>query len=179
MQKSDENVLKPQEAVPFYPCLVPMCGGLAPALLFCWYEQIHRAAGYPGSGVLRPKLRDWRTGLGYDLPQPWYCHFYRIGTIHRGSESFAVARRVRREFVSVQNGDYVFYALEITRYGGPCILHRNGPLIERRLGELSGVKTPPPLVPELSSSWNRARADAARISTTVTENVDFHAKACE
>lgn len=154
--------------VPYDPRVVPMCGGVAPALLFCWYEQIFCDAFNPPEGVTRGHIREWRVGLGYTAAcQPWYRTFYHIGVIHLGSSRYAAAVRANREFLSDHYGSYVFYALEITRFNGPAILHRNAPLISRKLAELRGEQIIAPSVNEMPGPWERARADAAEFAERI------------
>lgn len=162
------------ETVIYDPSVVPMCGGVAPALLFCWYEQIFREAGYPSEGVMRANIRDWRVGLGYSRScQPWYRTFYRIGTIHLGSARYTAAVRAGREFISDSTGAYIFYSLEIMHRDGPVMLHRNAVLIESKLDELRGCSPAGMSVKEIKGSWSQAREDAAAFRERI-EKVIHH-----
>ncbi len=154
--------IQSEQVISYDPSVVPMCGGVAPALLFCWYEQIFNQAGFPPEGVTRPQIREWRTGLGYSKScQPWYRTFYRIGVIHLGTPKYRAAVRAGREFLSEVTGSYVFYALEITRADGPATLHRNAPLIDSKIAQITGQAPAPPSVKEIPGPWVRAREDAA------------------
>ncbi|HEY1808877.1 MAG TPA: hypothetical protein VGG42_09960 [Acidobacteriaceae bacterium] len=133
--------------VTFDSSLVPLCGSLGATLLFCWYEQVFAAAGYPEEGITRPRLSDWRVPIGYGLAKSatyWYSAFYRIGVIHQGRHVYAANVRAFREFVSDRLEGYAFYSLEVHEFQTTSILHRNHAYVDHRLAELRN--TPPPAI---------------------------------
>lgn len=142
--------------IEYDPRLAAVCGGVAPALLFCYFEKCFGEAGYPAAGIERSGVTAWRTALGYTQPQPWFKHFYRIGVIHIGSQVYRAAVRARREFLSGERGGYLYYAMEVKR-GQAARLHRNAALIEATLARANGTN-----VPIAAKEHRGARAAAAR-----------------
>ena len=156
MSEQQERVV-----VAYDSALAPLCGGVAPALLMCYFETVFRENGYPPAGIRRQNLTAWRTGLGYKTPQPWFRHFYRIGVLHQGAQIYRAAVRAQREFVSPDLSRYVFYAMELTRPGVGATLHRNAPLIDSLFARIDGATGPAPSVSEHVGAYVAAKRDAA------------------
>jgi hypothetical protein len=112
------------------------CGSPAATLLFLWYEQIFRDAGYPPGGIQRLQLREWSLPLGFasDVPRRWFQTFYQIGTIIHGRNLYTAAVLSHREFYSQLKRRYVFYCMEVNSNHTDATLHRNCDLVEAVTG---------------------------------------------
>ena len=131
----------PQEAVGkilYDPRLAPHCGGPAAALLFCWYEQIFRAAGYPPEGVPSPKIADWRVPIGYPgrYAGCWYRIFYRIGVQIVGQQNWLRNAAAGYSFWSPLQRDYLFFSLQVNNPYRDTVMHRNAPRVTALLEEI-------------------------------------------
>lgn len=153
-------------SIEYDPRLAAVCGGVAPALLFCYFEKCFREAGYPAAGIERSGVTAWRTGLGYTQPQPWFKHFYRIGVIHIGTQVYRAAVRARCEFLSRERGGYLFYAMEVKWRGQAATLHRNAVLIEHTLALVNGTNGPV-ITKEHRGAGRAAACDAQEFSRAI------------
>ena len=103
--------------------------------------------------------REWCNLFGM-RPGKFSEAFYHIGTSHYGHAAYIAARLTGREFWSFRYRRYVFYSMEITISGGPCIVRRNAPHFALRMAELGQQPRQIELVGEMTGPKTRARADA-------------------
>jgi hypothetical protein len=144
----------------------------AATLLFLWYEEIFKAAGYPPGGIQRVSLHDWREPLGFSaaVPRRWFQTFYQIGTIIHGHRLYAAAVLARREFWSRLKRRYVFYCMEVNSNHTDATLHRNADLINAETNFWSGP--PAAVLPKAGDCVQGRRSAAATAASRVQRAIE-------
>ena len=120
----------PQHIISYDPAMAPVCGGAAPALLFCWFESLFL------SGLDRPQevtktLAEWRSGVGMQS-YAFSRHYRCIGTYYRSPDVRALRALAGHEFWSDKVSRYLFYSLTLNTDQQSATLRRNSTEIERR-----------------------------------------------
>lgn len=141
------------------PALVRVCGGVAAALLFTWFESLFEQVS-PSLVITAASFQAIYESLA--MRQRHLCHALQaIAVVHRCPRNYQLARIADREFIQPRSGMEVFYSLEITIASGPCIIRRNSPAIERAFGQQAR-----PVVTLTVSPKALAKSDSCRISVT-------------
>lgn len=133
MDRTERPIL-PVDIIPY----IPIAGGVAPAVLLCWFEQAYHANPTPNA-ILRGSLAHWRLD-GAMRPKAFNHAFHFFGYHYQSLLEFNLARSAGREFIHPGTGKFLIYILIIDLRNDDEFLIRNTPLIEARL---AGLTQPP------------------------------------
>jgi hypothetical protein len=112
--------------------LMPVCGGVAPVLVFTWFEELFQSTTQEGSPITAASFGALYRAMG--MQQPNFSFTLRsLAVVYRGSRGYELARIAGNPFYSHILMRDAFYSMEITRPNGPCIIRRNAGAINLAL----------------------------------------------
>jgi hypothetical protein len=111
--------------------LMPVCGGVAPVLVFTWFEELFHSIP-EGSPLTATSFGALYRALG--MRQQLFSNSLRtLAVVYRGSRAYRLARIAGNPFYSHRIMRDAFYSLEITVPNGLTILQRNAGAINLAL----------------------------------------------